>query len=81
MTKATIGRTVIYKTTPEDREKMGKHPACNVVFDLPAVIVNTWNEDIGLVNLKVICDGEPDLWKTSIKQGDSEGEWNWPVIS
>lgn len=78
--KATIGRIVIYNTTTEDRKKMGEHPSCNVVFELPAVIVNTWNEDIGLINAKVICDGDLELWKTSIKQGDLEGDWNFPVI-
>ena len=78
----TIGRVVIYNTTEEDRQKMRNHPNCNVQEKLPAIIVAVWGEtEISCVNLKVICDGEMDLWKTSVSIGENEMNWNWPVIS
>lgn len=32
----------------------------------------------GSVNGRAFLDGEDDLWVTSVKQGDAEGQWDWP---
>lgn len=77
MQKPTIGRIVIYRTTEEDKINF-RSTYDNVVDQLPAVIVNVWNDT--LVNLKVLTDGKTDLWKTSISQGEYEGQWSWPVV-
>jgi hypothetical protein len=78
----TIGRIVIYNSTNEQLKAMedsykntGK--GCNIQSKLPAIIVAVWS-DI-MVNLKVITDGQDDLWVTSSHLGDGAGEWNWPV--
>lgn len=71
--KVTIGRIVQYNTTEEERKKMEK--TGNVVNHLPAVVTNVFGD---VINVKVFADGEgEDIWKTSIAQGDNEGEWNW----
>lgn len=76
--KPTIGRIVIYKTTEEDRKTFqALRGNGNNVNELPAIIVNVWSDTC--VNLKVIGDAPIDLWKTSMNQGDGEGNWNWPV--
>lgn len=75
--KPTIGRIVIYKTTEEDR-KVLKDAYGNQSTELPAIVVAAWSETC--INAKVITDSSiGDLWKTSISQGDQEGQWNWPV--
>jgi hypothetical protein len=81
--KPTIGRIVIYNATNEQLVAMensykntGK--GCNVQSKLPAIIVAVWSDV--MVNLKVITDGQDDLWVTSSHQGDGAGEWQWPVI-
>lgn len=76
--KPTIGRVVIYNTTEADRKKMTDSGTANEQKQLPATIVAVWGETT--VNAKVELDGEGSLWKTSILQGDNEGNWNWPVI-
>jgi len=76
--KTTIGRIVVYKTTKSDRET-AKVIGNNVQEELPAIIVSVWNDT--LVNLRVLSDGNSLEWKTSIIQGDGEGQWNWPVIN
>jgi hypothetical protein len=75
--KPSIGRIVIYNTTEDDRTKM-KEAGCNKQEKLPAIIVSVWSESC--VNLRVLCDGNMDLWKTSSSQGDIPSNWNWPVI-
>jgi hypothetical protein len=76
----TIGRIVTYKTTEDDRAKMISIPNCNVQNELPAIIVKAWGEtEDSCVNLKVLLDGQGDIWKTSAGRGDGEGNWNWPV--
>lgn len=32
------------------------------------------------VNLKVITDGEKDVWIKSVLRGAEKGEWEFPVI-
>lgn len=68
----TIGDTVLYQSTEEDLKWMREQPDCNEAAVLPAVIVADWGS---CVNLKVITDGNQDLWKTSIQQGVNPGEW------
>ena len=75
--KPTIGRTVIYNTTEEQKTKMRVDYA-NVADKLPATIVAVWGTES--VNLKVNLDGPGDMWLTSITRGDEPGQWNWPVI-
>lgn len=76
----TIGRTVIYQTTEEQRKYMEESGTCNTQLSLPATIVFVWGYDEkAVVNLKVHVDGAtPDLWVTSVVQGNNEGEWHWP---
>lgn len=74
----SIGRIVIYNTTQLDRDFFSSTYS-NTPARLPAIVVAVWSDEC--VNLKVIGDGHHDLWKTSIMKGDSEGQWNWPVIN
>lgn len=84
----SIGRTVIYKTTKEEREML-QESGCNSQEELPATIVAVWGDQpTSAVNLKVHADGPVgDLWKTSMccaiadTEGNfPEGSWHWPVI-
>jgi len=72
----TIGRIVIYKTTEEDRENMKNNPESNIQEELPAVVVAVWGPD--MVNLKVITDGNEDLWVCSSERGSDERMWMFP---
>jgi hypothetical protein len=79
--KPTIGRIVFYNTTEADKAKMEEaynKGGCNVQDKLPAVVVAVWGETC--VNLKVIADGNLDLWVTSSNKGDNLGNWNYPII-
>jgi hypothetical protein len=76
--KPTLGRIVIYHTTEQDREEMRLNPECNVQKDLPAIIVGIWSDEC--VNLKVIYDGDINVWKTSVTEGTGEYNWSWPEI-
>ena len=71
--KPTIGRIVIYNVP--DYVKNGING--NKQTKLPAIIVAVWSETT--VNLKVITDGQNDVWVTSSSIGDGLGQWNWPV--
>ena len=42
----------------------------------PAVITKVWTDTC--VNLKVLVDGQENLWVTSVTQGDAERQWQWP---
>lgn len=71
--KATIGRVVVYHCNPDEKEKMN-----NFQETAPAIITAVWSDTC--VNLKVILDGENNLWKTSAPLGELENQWSWPVI-
>lgn len=75
----TIGRIVIYNTTHEERVAMENYMFCNVQRQVVAIIVAISESD---VNLRVICDGSmfpiANGWIRHVKQGDGEGQWNWP---
>ncbi|MBI9055497.1 MAG: hypothetical protein JEY96_16865 [Bacteroidales bacterium] len=76
--KTTIGRVVIYKTTEADQELMKITPNCNVAEELPALIVAVHSDEC--VNLKVIADGELDIWVTSAQKGDEPMNWDFPEL-
>lgn len=80
--KPTIGRIVIYNTTEQDRKEMENgneyFPKCNVQMQLPAIVVAVWSEIC--VNIQVLADGERLFWKTSVMNGNLEGQWQWPEI-
>ena len=69
----TIGRVVIFNV-PDDMK-----PRVNYAEKLPAVIVRTWSE--GVVNLKILTDGQDDIWQTSVHEGTESNQWEWPVIN
>ena len=77
----TIGRIVHYKTDESDKVKMKAassiNGGCNTSEVLPAVVVAVWGESC--VNLRVIADGNLDIWKTSVLHGDQQGQWSWPL--
>ena len=77
----TIGIIVIYTPSEEDKAKMKAaqtNGGCNVMDKLPAIITAVWSDTC--VNIRVICDGNLDLWKTSVAKGDDSFNWNFPVI-
>ena len=69
----TIGRIVIYHCDEEQKDKMN-----NYQEDAPAVITAVWGDE--RVNLKVLLDGEENLWVTSACLGTGKREWSWPEI-
>ena len=75
----SIGRTVIYNTTPEDRDYFLRNKI-NIVEQLPAVISNVHDDEI--VNLKVTVDGfHTGLFRPNTSMATKEGEegtWEWP---
>ncbi len=78
----TIGRIVKYKLKEEEKEQLralsnsSLSGHCNISDESPATIVAVWSEDS--INAKVHLDGAiPDLWVTSIQQGEEPGQWNW----
>jgi len=71
--KPTIGRIVIYESTPN--EFSGGNDMGGPV---PAMIVRVWSDDC--VNLKVFTDGPTCEWRTSILRGALIGQWRWPEI-
>jgi hypothetical protein len=73
-----LGDVVFYNTTKEEREVMGFHSNCNVAFLLPAIVVAVLSQTC--LNIKVFCDGDLDIWKTSVLKGDNEMNWNFLLI-
>lgn len=71
--KPTIGRIVIFNMPDYLKNAVNGNKADK----LPAIIVAIWSETA--VNLKVITDGQNDLWVTSVSQGDGPNQWNWLV--
>ena len=80
----SIGRTVLYVPASEETPR-SLPETYNYAKVCPAIIVATW-EHTGYrndeVNLKVICDGPGDAWRTSVPySADMEpGTWHWPEI-
>ena len=69
----SIGRMVVYHCDKDEKEKMNNNQET-----APAIITAVWGDEC--VNLKVILDGENNLWKTSAPLGELETQWSWPVI-
>ena len=77
MQKLRVGLVVSYKTNAADQAKMAEHRSvCNVKEELPAVVVAI-DEDNYQVNLKVLLDGQGDIWAKDVVQGDEEGQWEF----
>ena len=77
MKKLRVGLVVSYKTTAADQAKMAEHRSvCNVIEELPAVVVAI-DEKNYQVNLKVLLDGQGDIWAKDVVQGDEEGQWEF----
>jgi len=74
--KPTIGRIVHYRTTKDDRTVLGNTGGWEASL-LPAIITATHSDTC--VNIQVFADGRQNLWKTSVNEGDGEGQWSWPV--
>ena len=83
MNKPTIGRIVHYNPSLTDVAKMDAasvlNGGCNRPNKLAAIVTAVWSDSC--VNLRVVCDGNLDLWITSANIGDQPGQWNWPVIN
>lgn len=77
MKKPKIGDIVIYNPTLAEKEQMQKDSdaglGMNVQDRLPAVVVAVWGSEC--VNLKVITDGNKDLWVTSALRGEVPRGW------
>lgn len=77
MVKPSQGRVVIY-VWPEHKKEGNNHGDTS-----PAVIVRTW-EDTSYqndeCNLKVLSDGENNLWVTSVPYSETNepNTWHWP---
>lgn len=80
----SIGRTVIYVPKNEDVPR-SLPETYNGATECAAVIVATW-EHTGYqnseVNLKVICDGPGEAWRTSVPydENGAPGTWHWPPL-
>lgn len=85
--KPTIGRIVHYKLTAEDRQNLatlanisGRYSNTASGYNnepVAAIITAVWSETT--INVQLIIDGHANtLWKTSINQGDGNGQWSWP---
>ncbi|HEY3389990.1 MAG TPA: hypothetical protein VGK38_10495, partial [Prolixibacteraceae bacterium] len=56
-----------------------KQSVCNIKEALPAIIVAIDDDVHGdpAINLKVLLDGQGDIWAVDAKQGDEVGQWNF----
>ena len=79
MITPTVCRTVLYVPFPNSPE------ASNGASVVPAVIIRVWSDIAAYTdhecNLKVICDGPYDTWKTSVPYdytGKKPGTWHYP---
>lgn len=71
--KPSLGKIVHFQLNEDKREKLNNYQPT-----APAIITAVWSDDC--VNLKVLLDGETNLWVTSAMQGTEENQWSWPVI-
>lgn len=77
----SLGRIVLY-TCPEHVRTSPDYVGNKLGgLSLPAVIVRVWDDKPdgnGCVNLKVLTDGNIDLWATSVLHGEGPSTWCWP---
>jgi hypothetical protein len=71
--KTSIGRIVIFHVVEDQQNVLNNHQK-----DAPAIITAVWSDTC--VNLKVLLDGEFNLWVTSAPQGEGARQWSWPEI-
>ena len=72
-----IGMIVSYKPTATEMGLMReRRSVCNIREDLPAVIVAV-NEENETFNLKVLLDGQGDIWAKDVKQGEEVGQFDF----
>jgi hypothetical protein len=45
----------------------------------PMIVTVVWSDHY--VNGQVFLDGNDQLWKTSVPEGDQKGNWHWPEIN
>jgi hypothetical protein len=83
----TPGRIVLYRLTDDDARHITQQRAHNGVNGnfvregdcYPAVVVKTFpGNPADVANLKVLLDGEDNLWATSRHHGADPGMWAWP---
>jgi len=75
--KLKVGTIVGYKPTATEMGLMReRRSVCNIQEDLPAVIVAIDPEN-ETVNLKVLLDGQGDIWATGVKQGEEVGQFDF----
>lgn len=73
----TVGRIVHYRPKPDDPPGV-LHGSPEF---LPAIVTRVLlRENLGLVNLKVFCDGPGIVHMTHVGPGDGPGQWQWPRI-
>lgn len=91
----SIGRIVHYRLAEHDikaindkralrRERNALFGANQVIVGevYPAMIVRVFGiTEEAYCNLKVFMDGDDCFWATSRREGDGEGEFQWPQIS
>lgn len=94
MNTPTIARVVLYSLTKEDADAINTHRIRTTVPEavqrhlgshvfeeeqFPAVVTRV--HPSGRVNLKVLLDGNDDLWLIEVDGADEpkKGHWNWPV--
>jgi hypothetical protein len=95
--KPTVGRIVHYYPSKRDEGTILNNISMEgvagpIIKDgtvLPAIIVQVWSDTC--VNLRVICDGPKDAWKTSVTlfgsagvavdEYEKAGSWEWPPRS
>lgn len=45
----------------------------------PMIVTRVWEGTANLINGQVMLDGNDNIWKTSLAQGDGPNTWMWPV--
>lgn len=73
--KPTIGRTVIFHVDPFTDQRFDGN-GLTISPEAPATIVHVWSDTY--VNLKVLSDGNKDVWVQSVTEGTALGQWSWP---
>ena len=76
----SLGRIVIYKTTPAQRERWTRDYGGNShLMELPAMVTCVHDGSVGYINLRVFLDAKTtEAWVTSVYPGDQPGTWHWP---
>lgn len=80
MQTPTIGRIVHYRLSDADaaainaQQSQGNHVDANDV--VAAIVVRVWVPTT--CNLRLMLDGECDMWVTSRTHGNDMGNWDWP---